>query len=771
MHVKKRDGRLEPVSLDKVLKRIQYQMYGLNSKFVDSTLVAQKVVQGLYDGVTTVELDNLAAEVAAGMTGNHPDFSTLASRIAISNLYKETYDKFSYAVKYIEENTDRLDIEFCKIVKENSDLINSTIDNSRDSIFDYFGFKTLERAYLITVGGKVVERPQYMWMRVSIGIWGTNLEEAFKTYHLMSKGYFTHATPTLFNSGTRTPQMSSCFLLANKADSLEGIMDTCKDVANISSHAGGIGLHIHNVRADGSYINRSGSVSGGLLPLLKTYNELARWWNQGGKRKGSFAMYLEPWHRDIEVFLDIRKNHGKEEMRARDLFTALWIPDLFMERVEKEGKWTLFCPNEVLKATGKALHDVYGDEFNELYIKCENIGIGKEIQARDLWNHIIEVQQETGTPYMLYKDAVNKKSNQKNIGVIKSSNLCTEICEVSTADEQAVCNLASIGLRMCIVDGAFNHDVLIHVTTQVTKNLNQVIDKNYYPTKETESSNLKHRPVGIGVQGLADTFAILGYAFDSPEAKELNKQIFETIYFAAMTESCNLAKKFGPYSSFNGSPIAQSIFQFDMWNVTPTMYDWESLKKEVYKYGTRNSLLLAPMPTATTSQILNNNEAFEPFNSNLSSRRTLAGEFVVANKYLIKDLEGIDLWSKSMKNKLISENGSVQNIPEIPVELKERYKTAYELSQKVIIDMCADRGAFICQSQSMNLFMSDITPAKLMSAHFYGWKKGLKTGMYYLRTKAAADAIKFTVEKDEDIKESGPSCSLDSPEGCAMCSS
>jgi ribonucleoside-diphosphate reductase alpha chain len=773
MQVKKRDGRLENVSMDKVLKRIEYQMYNLNRKFVEPIIVAQKVIQGLYDGVSTVELDNLAAETAATLTSNHPDYSTLASRIALSNLYKETPSKFSEAVYYINKYSKRLDQKLIDIINVHAEEIDAVISNDRDCIFDYFGFKTLERSYLIRVDNKIIERPQYMWMRVSLGIWGFNLEEAFKTYHLMSQGFFTHATPTLFNAGTPKPQMSSCFLIANKGDSLEGIMETCTDVAKISAAAGGIGLHIHNVRASGSYIHKSGGTSKGLMPLLKTYNELAKWWDQGGnKRKGSFAMYLEPWHKDIECFLDIRNNHGKEEMRARDLFTALWIPDLFMERVELNSKWTLFCPNEVLGATGKALQDVYGEEFKELYLKCEAIGIGKEIQARDLWNHIITAQKETGTPYMAYKDAANTKSNQKNIGVIKSSNLCIEIMEVSSKDEQAVCNLASIALPKCIVDGVFDFNILLHVTTQITKNLNQVIDVNHYPTKETQTSNFNHRPIGIGVQGLADVFVILGYAFDSIEAKELNKKIFETIYYAAVKESCNISKINGSYySSFRTSPASEGVLQFDMWGVEATMYDWTSLKKEIVNHGMNNSLLVALMPTASTGQILGNNECFEPFNSNLSSRRTLAGEFIIINKHLVRDLEKIGLWSKSMKNKLMAENGSVQNIPEVPVQLKEIYKTVYEISQRVILDMCADRGAYVCQSQSMNLFMAELTDAKLSSAHFYAWKKGLKTGMYYLRTKAAADAIKFTVEKDTASEEDKLTCSLDNPDNCEMCGS
>jgi ribonucleoside-diphosphate reductase alpha chain len=769
MKVVKRNGRLENVSLDKILTRIEKQMFGLNKKHVDSVEISKKVVDGLVDGISTKELDNLTVETAAMLTSNHPDYSILAARIAISSLHKETSPSFSESVEKIYKNTTLLNKEFYNIVTENAELIDSKIDHSRDLMFDYFGFKTLERAYLIKVDKKIVERPQYMWMRTAVGIWGNNLEEAFKTYDLLSQGYFTHATPTLYNAGGTRQQLSSCFLIANKGDSLEKIMETCADVSKISSLAGGIGLHIHDVRAEGSFIHKSGGTSKGLLPLLKTYNELAKWWDQGGnKRKGSFAMYLEPWHRDIEMFLDIRKNHGKEEGRARDLFTALWIPDLFMERVETNDKWTLFCPNEVLRATGKLLSDVYGDEFKTLYTHCETLGIGKEIKARDLWQHIVEIQIETGTPYMAYKDSGNIKSNQKNIGTIKSSNLCIEIFEVSTPEEQAVCNLASIALPKFIERGRYNHKKLYEIAYQVTKNLNRVIDINYYPTKETKRSNTRHRPIGIGVQGLADTFALLGYGFDSEEAIKLNKDIFETIYFAAVTASKDMAKELGPYETFKGSPASQGIFQFDLWGVTPSnRWDWAELKKEVIEHGMINSLLLALMPTASTGQILGNNECFEPFNSNLSSRSTLAGTFPIINKHLVRDLEKLDLWNKIIKNKLIAENGSVQNIPEIPTHIKEIYKTSYEISQKIIIDMAADRGAYICQSQSMNLFVPTPNVAKLSSMHFYAWKKGLKTGMYYLRTKAATDAIKFTLEKETNAEDI--TCSLDNPEACEAC--
>lgn len=771
MRVKKRSGVLEEVSMDKILKRIQQQMYGLNNNFIEPMDVAKKVVDGLVDGISTKELDNLAAEISATLTANHPDYSILACRIAISNLYKLTHDNFSEAIDFIYKNSERLDKEVYKIIMNNRDLIDSKIKNERDSIFDYFGFKTLEKSYLIKIDNSIIERPQYLWMRVSIGIWKDNLEEAFKTYDLMSQGFFTHATPTLFNSGTIRPQLSSCFLIANKGDNIEGICDTFSDVAKISASAGGVGIHIHDLRAEGSAIKGSGGVSHGIRPYIKSMNEWSKYWDQGGgKRKGSFVFYLEPWHKDIDFFLDMRKNHGKEELRARELFNALWIPDLFMERVESNGKWTLFCPNEVLLATGKRLQDVYGEEFNKLYIRCENIGIGKEIQARDLWQHIIEAQSESGTPYLAYKDNVNRKSNQKNIGIIKSSNLCIEIMEVSTPEEQAVCNLASIALPKYIENGVFNFSLLIDIVKQITLNLNQVIDVNYYPTKETEISNLKHRPIGIGVQGLADAFAIMGYAFDSDEAKQLNKNIFETIYFSAISTSMELAKVSGAYSSFEGSPSSEGILQFDMWGIIPQMYDWSTLKENVINYGLRNSLLLAMMPTASTGQILGNNECFEPFNSNLSSRRTLAGEFVIINKHLVKDLDQIKLWNKEIKNKIIIEKGSIQNVPEIPTHLKERYKTAYEISQKIIIDMAADRGAYICQSQSMNLFVANPNPAKLSSMHFYGWKAGLKTGMYYLRSKAAVDAIQFTAEKNEEIKDN-ISCSLDSPEACEVCGS
>lgn len=770
MKVTKRTGELEDVSFDKILKRIEQQCYDLNKNFVDPVEVATKVIQGLSNGIKTSDLDILASETAAMMTANHPDFAKLAARISLSNLYKESPNTFSEAMNFIATNSERLDKKLVELVKANKDLIDSYVDHSRDEMFDYFGFKTLEKSYLIQIDNKIIERPQYLYMRVALGIWWDNLEEAFKTYDLLSKGYFTHATPTLFNAGTPKPQMSSCFLIANKGDSVEGICDTFKEVAKISSMAGGIGIHLHDLRANGSHIKGSGGTARGILPYLKSMNEWSKYFDQGGgKRKGSFAIYLEPWHKDIEILLDIRKNHGKEELRARELFTALWIPDLFMKRVENERKWTLFCPNEVLIATGKSLQDFYGDEFEELYIQCESLGIGKEINARDLWSHILESQMETGNPYMAYKDSVNHKSNQKNLGTIKSSNLCIEIMEYSDKKETAVCNLASIALPKFVISNKFDFNQLHSVTRQIVKNLNEVIDVNYYPTKETEFSNFKNRPIGIGTQGIADVFALMGFAFDSGEARELNKSIFETIYHAAIVESISQSCKNGQYYSFQDSPTSKGLFQFDLANINvdSERYDWEELRTIMIEKGLRNSLLIAQMPTASTGQILGNNEACEPFNSNLSTRSTLAGTFPVINKHLVRDLEVINLWNKDIKNKLIVENGSVQNIPEIPVELKERYKTAYEISQKVIIDMAADRGAFICQSQSMNIFMANPNVAKLSSMHFYGWKKGLKTGMYYLRTKAAVDAIKFTVDqvKDQII------CSIDNKDDCEACGS
>lgn len=757
MLVLKRDGRRESVKFDKVTARIEKLCYGLNTNFIEPVDIAKKVISGIYDGVTTVELDNLAAETAASLTTVHPDFAKLAARIAISNLHKTTSKSFSNTMKrlytYIDpktgENASLLATDVYGIIKKNAALLDSSIIYDRDFSYDYFGFKTLERSYLMKLDGQIVERPQHMLMRVAIGIHKEDIEAAIETYNLLSEKWFTHATPTLFNAGTPKPQLSSCFLLTMKDDSIDGIYDTLKQTAKISQSAGGIGLSIHNVRATGSYIKGTNGVSNGIVPMLRNFDMTARYVDQGGgKRKGSFAIYLEPWHADIFDFLDLKKNHGKEEMRARDLFYALWVPDLFMKRVKENGDWTLMCPNEC-----PGLADAYGDEFEKLYERYESEGKGrKTIKAQDLWFEVLESQIETGTPYMLFKDAANKKSNQKNLGTIKSSNLCTEIMEYTSPDEVAVCNLASIALPMYITeDGMFDHQKLYDITYVITKNLNKVIDVNYYPVPEAKNSNMRHRPIGIGVQGLADTFIQMKMPFDSPEARQLNSEIFETIYFASMTASKDIAKVEGAYETFKGSPVSKGIFQYDMWNVTPSeRWDWTSLKKEVKKHGVRNSLLLAPMPTASTSQILGNNECFEPYTSNIYTRRVLSGEFIVVNKHLMKDLIALNLWDDSMKNRIMTANGSIQNIPEIPQNIKDLYKTVWEISQKSIIDMSADRGAYICQSQSLNIHLQEPNFGKMTSMHFYAWEKGLKTGMYYLRTKAAADAIKFTVSKEEN---------------------
>ncbi|ELR71351.1 Ribonucleotide reductase of class Ia (aerobic), alpha subunit [Fulvivirga imtechensis AK7] len=781
------------MKFDKVTARIEKLCYGLDMNYIEPVDIAKKVINGIYDGVTTVELDNLAAETAASLTTKHPDFALLAARIAISNLHKVTSKSFSNTMKrlytYVDpktgENAPLISKEAYGVIKKHAALLDSSIIYDRDFSYDYFGFKTLERSYLMRVEGKIVERPQHMLMRVAIGIHMDDIDAAIETYNLLSEKWFTHATPTLFNAATPKPQLSSCFLLTMQDDSIDGIYDTLKQCAKISQSAGGIGLSIHNVRATGSYIKGTGGVSNGIVPMLRNFDMTARYVDQGGgKRKGSFAIYLEPWHADIFDFLDLKKNHGKEELRARDLFYALWIPDLFMKRVEDNDVWSLFCPNEA-----PGLADCYGDEFEKLYTKYEREGkYRKQVKAQDLWFEVLEAQIETGTPYMLYKDAANKKSNQKNLGTIKSSNLCTEIVEYTAPDEVAVCNLASIALPKFVTeDGRFDHQKLYEITKVVTKNLNKVIDINYYPVKEARNSNMRHRPIGIGVQGLADTFLMLKMPFDSPEARGLNKHIHETIYFAAMTASMEIATVEGPYETYKGSPVSKGIFQFDMWGVTPDSgrWDWESLKKEVRKNGVRNSLLLAPMPTASTSQILGNNECFEPYTSNIYTRRTLSGEFIVVNKHLMKDLIALGLWDDSMKNRLIEANGSVQNIPEIPQHIKDLYKTVWEISQKAIIDMAADRGAYICQSQSMNVHIQDPNFGKLTSMHFYAWKKGLKTGMYYLRSKAAASAIQFTVDKsakqqpaaqqqavtNEEQNRADMVCSLDNPDACEACGS
>jgi ribonucleoside-diphosphate reductase alpha subunit len=788
MLVVKRDGRRESVKFDKITARIEKLCYGLDTQFVDTVDIAKKVINGIYDGVTTVELDNLAAETAASLTTAHPDYAQLAARIAISNLHKTTSKSFSNTMKrlytYIDpktgENAALISKEAYKVIKSNAEMLDSTIIYDRDFSYDYFGFRTLERSYLMKLDGKVVERPQHMLMRVAVGIHMDDIDSVVETYNLLSEKWFTHATPTLFNAATPKPQMSSCFLLTMKEDSIDGIYDTLKQTAKISQSAGGIGLSIHNVRATGSYIKGTNGVSNGIVPMLRNFDMTARYVDQGGgKRKGSFAIYLEPWHADVFAFLELKKNHGKEELRARDLFYALWIPDLFMKRVEANEEWSLFCPNEA-----PGLADCYGEEFEKLYEKYEKEGrFRKQVKAQDLWFEVLEAQMETGTPYMLYKDAANKKSNQKNLGTIKSSNLCTEIVEYTAPDEVAVCNLASIALPKFVADGDFDHQKLYEVTYTATKNLNKVIDRNYYPVPEAENSNMRHRPIGLGVQGLADTFLMLRMPFESEDARRLNKEIFETMYFAAMTASKDMAVVEGAYETFKGSPVSKGIFQFDMWGVTPDSgrWDWTALKKEVKKHGVRNSLLMAPMPTASTSQILGNNETFEPYTTNIYNRRVLSGEFIVVNKHLLKDLIELGLWNEGMKNKLIQANGSVQNIPEIPQEVKDLYKTVWEISQKTIIDMAADRGAYVCQSQSMNVHIQDPNFGKLTSMHFYAWKAGLKTGMYYLRSKAATDAIKFTVAKEEEQKpdaeaikaqnQADMSCSLDNPDECIACGS
>jgi len=821
MLVLKRDGHRESVKFDKITARIEKLCYGLDPKFVNPVEVALKVINGLYDGVSTQELDNLAAEIAATLTTKHPDFAKLAARIAVSNLHKTTSKSFSNTMKrlytYVDPKTSQnaplISKETWKVIKEHAADLDEAIIYDRDFGYDYFGFKTLERSYLMKIDGKVVERPQHLLMRVAVGIHGEDIPAAIETYNLLSERWFTHATPTLFNAGTPKPQLSSCFLLTMKDDSIDGIYDTLKQCAKISQSAGGIGLSIHNVRAKGSYIKGTGGTSNGIVPMLRNFDMTARYVDQGGgKRKGSFAVYLEPWHADIFDFLDLKKNHGKEEMRARDLFYAMWLPDLFMQRVENNEMWSLFCPNEA-----PGLADVYGEEFERLYDKYEKEGrFRKQIKAQDLWFEILESQIETGTPYILYKDAANKKSNQKNLGTIKSSNLCTEIIEYTSPDEVAVCNLASLALPKFVTeDGKFDHQKLYEITKVATRNLNKVIDVNYYPVIEAKNSNMRHRPIGLGVQGLADVFIMLRMPFESEEARRLNEDIFETIYFGAMEASMELSKVQGPYETFKGSPVSKGIFQFDMWGVTPksNRWDWEQLKRDVKQHGVRNSLLVAPMPTASTSQILGNNECFEPYTSNVYTRRTLSGEFIIANKHLMKDLMNLGLWSETMRQKLISTNGSVQPIPEIPQNIKDIYKTVWEISQKAIIDMSADRGAYICQSQSLNIHLTNPNFGKLTSMHFYAWRKGLKTGMYYLRSTAAADAIKFTLDKtalqqpataaaeatateqvaeavvstvdsnqqtlqyeqrtvaDYEQKMSDMACSLDNPDACEACGS
>ena len=819
MYVVKRDGRSEPVHFDKITARISKLAYGLNAEFCDPILVAQKVTAGVYKGVKTSELDELASETAAGLATSHPDYSTLAARIAVSNLHKNTDKIFTDVVekmhKHVNDKTGQpsplVSDETYEVIMQNADRLNSEIIYDRDFDYDYFGYKTLERSYLLRINGKIVERPQHMLMRVSVGIHQNDIEAALNTYHLLSEKWFTHASPTLFNSGTPRPQLSSCFLICMKDDSIEGIYDTLKECACISKSAGGIGLSIHCIRSTSSYIRGTNGTSNGIVPMLRVFNDTARYVDQGGgKRKGAFAVYMEPWHDDMFDWLDLRKNHGKEESRARDLFYGLWIPDLFMQRVESNGDWSLFCPNEA-----PGLADCWGKEFEALYGKYEREGRARRtIKAQTLWFAILEAQVETGNPYMLFKDSCNRKSNQQNLGTIKSSNLCTEIVEYTSPDETAVCNLASIALSRFVRDkdcddanqakkhiGSlqapgryFDFDKLAEVTTTVTRNLNRIIDINYYPVETAKRSNFRHRPIGIGVQGMADAFITLGMAFDSPEAAKLNKDIFETIYYAALKTSVELAKRDGPYETYEGSPVSKGVLQFDMWGVEQTdRHDWDALRKDIAQFGVRNSLLLAPMPTASTSQILGNNECFEPYTSNIYTRRVLSGEFVVVNQHLLSDLVSLNLWNPKLKNQMIAHNGSVKDLP-IPDKLKAVYKTVWEIKQRTLVDMAADRGAYIDQSQSFNVHMDGPNFGKLTSLHFYAWKKGLKTGMYYLRTRAAADAIKFTVDQaalkeankeankeNPDAQEAGAKdlatqkkveqmvCSLENKDECLMC--
>jgi len=782
MHVVKRDGKREPVMFDKITARIKKLCYGFDPKYIDPTVITIKVIQGVYDGVSTAALDDLASETAAYLTTQHPDYSRLAARIAVSNLHKMTDKSFSSTMdslhSYVNPRNGQkaplISDEVHEIIQTNKDRLDPLLVYDRDFEYDFFGFKTLEKAYLLRMLGKVVERPQHMLMRVSIGIHKNDLESAIETYELMSQKWFTHATPTMFNAGTPHPQMSSCFLLAMKDDSIEGIFETLKLCAQISKSAGGIGISISDIRAQGSYIKGSGGSSNGLVPMLRVFDNTARYVDQGGgKRKGAFAVYLEPWHADVLSFLDLKKNHGKEETRARDLFYALWVPDLFMKRVEENGQWSLFCPNEA-----PDLYNTWGTEFEALYLKYE--GEGRErhkMPAQQLWFAILDSQIETGVPYMLYKDAANRKSNQQNLGTIRCSNLCTEIIEYTAPGEVAVCNLASLALPSFVnrETKTFDYQRLYEVTYIVTRNLNRVIDNNYYPAAEAEVSNKKHRPIGIGVQGLADVFILLRHPFDSPESRKVNIDVFETIYFAALACSCDLAKIEGRYGSYEGSPISKGVLQFDMWGVTPSdRWDWAELRTRIATHGVRNSLLVAPMPTASTAQILGNNECFEPYTSNIYTRRVLAGEFAVVNQHLLRDLMARGLWTDAIRNQIIAHNGSVQGIPEIPNDLKAIYRTCWEMKMRSLIDMAADRGAFICQSQSFNCFMIEPNYAKLSSMHFYGWKKGLKTGMYYLRTKAACDAIKFTVDQSS-LKEKTAAdakwsvVSTPEPEECLSC--
>ena len=772
MEVVKRDGRREPMLFDKITSRITKLCWGFEKSTVDPAFVTQKVVSGLHDGVECVKIDELAAETAAYLSIEQPAYSALAARIAISNLHKQTSKSFTTLVQRLHARVDvagrpspMVSDELLQVVEAHSERIDAAIMHDRDFDYDYFGYKTLEKAYLLRIDNRIVERPQHLLMRVAIGIWGEDLARVFETYELMSKHMFTMATPTLFNAGTPNPQMSSCFLVDIEADSIDGIFKTINRCANISKCAGGIGVSVSKIRAGGSLIRGSGGTSNGLVPMLRVFDATARYVDQGGgKRPGAFAIYLEPWHADVEAFLELKKNHGKEESRARDLFYALWIPDLFMKRVEADGDWSLLCPSEC-----PGLDACYGEAFEELYEAYEQQPqkVRKRMKAQTLWFQIIDAQMETGVPYMLYKDAANRKSNQRHLGTLRCSNLCTEIMEFTSPDEIAVCNLASIALPKCVNAGIFDFDVLMRTVRVLVNNLNCVIDRNCYPVVEAERSNMRHRPIGIGVQGLADVFIMCRLPFDADDARALNRDIFEAIYFAAVDESCKLARRDGPYESFEGSPMSYGFMQFDLWGVHPSArHDWGALRARVRAHGIRNSLLVAPMPTASTAQILGNNECFEPYTSNIYSRRVLAGEFAVVNRHLLNDLQSRGLWSSEIRNAIIMNRGSVQQIEEIPTDLKELYRTAWELKQRSLIDMAADRGAFICQSQSLNLFMREPTASKLSSMHFHGWKVGLKTGMYYLRTMAAADAIQFTLPVTAAVKTS----SVCTEEVCTSCS-
>ena len=779
MYVTKRNGQKEIVSFDKILTRIKKLGAEAHIKLNYTSLV-MKVIDQLYDGISTTKIDELSAEQCASMASIHPDYNTLAGRIVVSNHHKNTHESFVEVMSQLYECHDKhnkpsplISKELYFIVNSNEEALNEMCDYSRDYLIDYFGFKTLERAYLMKLNKVIVERPQHMWLRVALGIHGNNLEKVKETYDLMSLKYFTHATPTLFNAGTPHPQLSSCYLIAMENDSIEGIYNTLKDCAMISKWAGGIGLHIHNVRAAGSHIRGTNGLSNGIVPMLKVFNNTAKYVDQGGgKRNGSFAIYLEPWHADIEMFLQMRKNHGDEELKARDLFYALWVPDLFMERIKTDGTWTLMCPDEC-----PGLSDVYGDEFKTLYTKYETSGKGrKTVKARELWFQVLDAQMETGTPYLLYKDACNKKSNQKNVGIIKSSNLCTEILEYSDENETAVCNLASIALPTFVDQTqepiVFDYDKLHEITKVVTYNLNRIIDINFYPTPKTERSNLRHRPIGIGVQGLADVFMLLNIPFHSEEAKVINRKIFETIYHAALERSMEIARIEGPYETFDGSPASKGLLQFDLWNINPceseTRYDWDGLKQKIINHGLRNSLLVAPMPTASTSQILGFNECIEPITSNIYNRRTLAGEFILANKYLMNDLIELDLWNEKIKNNIIANHGSIQHIEIVPQHIRDKYKTVWEIPMRHLIDMAADRGAYICQSQSLNLWLEDPNYSMLTSMHFYSWSKGLKTGIYYLRRRGRHHAQQFTIEPEKKDTTTGQLYEDD--EICEMCS-